>query len=55
MLKKKTRRILFIFTSLVVVSSLPLDLKIILAGSAGTILALDFDEFNYQTRNGGMK
>lgn len=55
MLKKKTRRILFIFTLLVIVSALPVYLKVILAGNAITILALDFDEFNYQTRNGGMK
>nr|DAD98786.1 MAG TPA: hypothetical protein [Siphoviridae sp. ctINK4] len=55
MLKKKTRRILFIFALLVIVSALPVYLKVILAGNAITILALDFDEFNYQTKIGGTK
>lgn len=54
MLKKKTRRILFIFALLVIVSALPVFLKVILVGNAITILALDFDEFNYQTKIGGM-
>lgn len=54
-MRKRTRRTLFILSLVVAVSSLPLTLKIILAGSAGTILALDFDEFNYQTKIGNMK
>ncbi len=54
-MRKSTRRILFIFALLVIVSALPVYLKVILAGNAITILALDFDEFNYQTKIGGTK
>lgn len=54
-MRKRTRRILFIFALLVIVSALPVYLKIILAGNAITILALDFYEFNYQTKIGGTK
>lgn len=54
-MRKRTRRILFIFALLVIVSAIPVYLKVILAGNAITILALDFDEFNYQTKIGGTK
>lgn len=52
-MKKSVRRQLFLFSLVVLVSPLPIQWKLFLAIPSVMALLIDFEEFNYNLKNGG--